>query len=269
MCLNNCASRLFGAFIGLLMSLQVMATPDYAREERWANEVIPGLIVGEPVYLTQKNQHRFLGIYANHENARMGIVLVHGMGLHPDWGFISTLRQKLYDSGHTTLSIQMPVLAADAEYTAYPAVFPEAAERLQLAVAYLKRNGYKHIAIVSHSNGSRMTRTYMMDNPTDVIAWAALSLTQGDTFDGIRAPILDLYGENDLPHVLSSVTKRKASLRNPASRQKHIPAANHFFNGHEETVVTEVKEFLDRMLIAQLNLSYMHAMAPLYCSSWE
>ena len=262
-------SRLFIALAGLMMAIQVMAAPDYAREERWAQEVIPGLIIGEPVYLTQKNQHRFLGLYSARKEAQMGIVIAHGMGLNPDWGMIGSLRQQLYDAGYATLSIQMPVLAADADYRAYTEVFPDAAERLQLAVAYLKQQGFKRIAIVSHSNGSRMTRVYMHTNPPDVIAWTALSLTQGDTFEGIQAPILDLYGENDLAHVLASVKQRKTSLQNPASQQKYIAGAGHFFADHEDAMIHEVKEFLDRRLIEHLNLSYVGKMAPLYCSSWE
>ena len=149
------------------------------------------------------------------------------------------------------------------------AVFPDAAERLQLAVAYLKQQGYKHIAIVSHSNGSRMARVYMRTNPPEVIAWAAISLTQGDTFAGIQAPVLDLYGENDLAHVLASVKQRQASLQNPASQQKYIAGADHFFTDHEDAMLNDVKEFLDRRLIEQLNRNYTGTMAPLYCSSWE
>ena len=262
-------SRLVIALAGWMMAIQVMAAPDYAREARWAEEVIPGLITGEPVYLTQKNQHQFLGLYSARQDAQMGIVIAHGMGLHPDWGIIGALRQQLFDAGYATFSIQMPVLAADAVYTAYPAVFPEAAERLQLAVAYLKQQGFKHIAIVSHSNGSRMTRVYMRTNPPDVIAWAAISLTQGDTFDGIQVPILDLYGENDLAHVLASVKQRKTSLQNPASQQKSIAEAGHFFVDHEDAMINVVKEFLDRRLIEELNRKYVGKMAPLYCSSWE
>ena len=56
---------------------------------------------------------------------------------------IGTLRQRLPDHGYTTLSIQMPILAVDAKPEAYVAHFPEAVERLQLAVAYLQSKGYK------------------------------------------------------------------------------------------------------------------------------
>ena len=222
------------------------AAPDYAREQRWADEITPAIIVGDSILLTQKNQHQFLGIYAQADNASTGLVIVHGMGLHPDWGMISTLRQELFEYGYTTLSIQMPVLSADAGYELYPELFPEVVERLQIAVAFLKGEGYKRIAIVSHSNGSRMSRVYMARNPKDVNAWVALSLTQGDSFEGVNVPVLDLYGEKDLPHVLSATDKRQASLDgNVLSKQKVIADADHFFAGYEDKMVEVVRGFLD------------------------
>lgn len=236
-----------GVFLaGPVLADSVPISPDYTREQRWANEVIPGLIIGEPVYLTQKNSHKFLGLYAQADDATMGVVVVHGMGLHPDWGIISPLRQQLFDLGYSTFSIQMPVLSADASYKDYPGVFPEAAKRLQLAVAWLRQTGVRRICIVSHSNGSRMSRVFMVNKPADVSAWVAISLTQGDTFAGVKVPVLDVYGENDLPHVLSSTVKRKNSfIVTSASKQIVIPNADHFFNGHEQSLVTIVKDYLD------------------------
>jgi len=239
----------FGLLITALLATTApsFAAPDYEREQRWANEITPFIVVGDPVYFTQKNRHRFLGLYIEEEKANMALVIVHGMGIHPDWGMVGTLRQRLAEEGYATLSIQMPVLAADAEPKAYPAIFPDAAERLQLAVAWLKTKGYSRIAIVSHSNGTRMSRVYMVNNPPDVIAWASLSMTQGDTYEGVKVPILDLYGENDLSHVLAAAAKRKASLSNAASKQKVISDANHFFTDQEEAMVTAVREFLDKI----------------------
>jgi len=232
----------------LLIPVLALAAPDYPREKRWAEEIIEGLLVGQPIYLSQQNSHRFLGLHAEVKQAKMGVVVVHGMGLHPDWGVISTLRQRLFDLGYTTLSIQMPVLAADASPKEYSAVFPEAAERLQLAVNYLKKKGHRHIAIVSHSNGSRMSRVYMSNNPPDVTAWVALSLTQGETFDGINTPILDLYGEHDLPHVLSSTAARKTSIKSTAaSKQMVIPDTDHFYSDHEEIVIKAINQFLSQL----------------------
>ena len=160
----------------LVVSVSAFAASDYVREKNWADEITPGIVVGDPVYLEQKNRHKFLGIYTEAANARMGLVVVHGGGIHPDWGMVGTLRQRLPDHGYATLSIQMPVLAADANPEAYAAHFPEAVERLQRAVAYLKGKGHKRIALVSHSMGSRMSHAYMTRNPAEVSAWAALSM---------------------------------------------------------------------------------------------
>lgn len=237
-------------FLSLVVSASAFAAPDYAREKRWADEVTPGIVVGDPVYLEQKNRHKFLGIYTEAANARMGLVVVHGIGIHPDWGMIGTLRQRLPDHGYATLSIQMPILAVDAKPEAYPATFPEAVERLQRAVTYLKSKGYKRIALVSHSMGSRMSHGYMIRNPADVSAWAALGTGTGPgpviTYDGINAPVLDLYGANELPRVLEGAAERKASLKDKAlSKQVVVPDTDHFFANHEDAMVKAVKDFLD------------------------
>lgn len=232
----------------LVLSLMLVCgklwAADYAREQRWADELLPGVLVGEEVYLQQRNQHRFLGLLAEADKASIALIVVHGMGIHPDWGMVSTLRQSLFEQGYTTLSIQMPVLAADASPQAYPALFPEAAERLTLAVQFLRQRGYRNVVIVSHSQGSRMTRYYMEQRPGEVAGWAAISLTQGDTFAGINTPILDLYADGDLPHVLDSVAVRRSSLANAYSRQQVITGTDHFFAGREAAMVLAVKDFL-------------------------
>lgn len=93
-------THLIWLVLGLLLSTPVaFAAPDYEREKRWHDEVAPNIVTGEPVYLTQKNRHKFLGIYTRAENARMGLVVVHGMGIHPDWGMVNTLREGLAEQG--------------------------------------------------------------------------------------------------------------------------------------------------------------------------
>lgn len=236
----------FLLFLFLLCSQFAFAGADYAREKKWADEITPGIVVGDPIYIEQKNKHQFLALYTEAANARTGLVVVHGLGIHPDWGMVGILRSQLADQGYTTLSIQMPILAVDAEDSAYPPTFPEAAERLQLAVKYLKGKGYQKIVIVSHSMGSRMSHYYMRQNPPDVAAWAALGLASSDTFRGIKVPVLDLYGANDFPSVLAGAKKRLASLKtNPASKQVVIPNTDHFFANHEDAMVKAVKAFLD------------------------
>lgn len=230
----------------LFISSPAFAASDYAREKRWADEITPTVVVGDPVYIEQKNKHKFLGLYTEAPGAKMGVVIVHGSGIHPDWGLIGTLRQRLADQGYTTFSIQMPVLEDKHRGDAYLPTFPEAAERLQLAVAYLKSKGYKRVALVTHSMGARMSHAYMLKNPPEVDGWVAMGIPKTDGYQGIKAPVLDLYAANDLEVVLAGAAKRKASLKGKAgSKQVVIPDTDHFFAGHEGEMIKAVKEYLD------------------------
>jgi predicted alpha/beta-hydrolase family hydrolase len=225
------------------------AGADYAREKKWADEVVPGVVVGDPVYLqTPRGHHKFLTLFTPVAGTDKAAIIVHGMGIHPDWGMVGTLRTELADRGITTLSIQMPVLAADAKGEAYPPTFPEAAERIGEAVAFLKAKGYSQIAIVSHSMGSRMSHVYLAGHPDPAVkAWASLGLSFDD-YAGLKLPILDLYGDNDLPTVLTNVAKRKQTLTAEPSKQAAIAHADHFYSGHEAEMVAAVADFLNATL---------------------
>jgi pimeloyl-ACP methyl ester carboxylesterase len=224
------------------------AVADYAREKKWAEEVLPGLVVGDPVYLqTPRGHHKFLTLFTPADTGKAAIV-VHGMGIHPDWGMVGTLRTELADRGFATLSIQMPILAADAQSDAYPPTFPEAAERLAEAVAFLKAKGYTRLAVVSHSMGSRMSLTYFAGKPDPAVkSWASLG-PSFDAYAGLKLPILDLYGDNDLPPVLANAAKRKKSLANKDSRQVVLAHTDHFFTGHEASMVAAVSDFFNATL---------------------
>lgn len=238
------------AFLMWLLPVAALAASDYAREKSWADEITPGIVVGDPLYLTQKNGHKFLGVYTEATAAKAGVVVVHGMGIHPDWGMIGTLRQQLPDHGYATLSVQMPVLAATAKPDDYTPHFPEAVERLKLAVDHLKAKGHQRIAIVSHSLGSRMVHAYLSQGASGVGAWAALGMPAARgapvTYERVTVPVLDLYGSNDEPPVLAGAGARKKSLGVPGSAQVVIPGANHFFNGREDAMVKAVVGFLEK-----------------------
>lgn len=223
---------------------------DYVREKKWADEITPGIVVGEPVYLEEKTGHRFLTIYTEALSAKAGLVIVHGMGIHPDWGLIGVLRSDLADKDYTTLSVQMPVLASEAKPEDYPATFGEASERLKVAVDFLQAKGYKKIAIVSHSMGSRMTHHYLTRHPdAQVSAWVSIGMGEGDDYKQMKLPVLDLYGENDSPTVLKNAKKRAASIKErTGSLQIIAPKADHFFNDQHAELVGYVKDFLDKLL---------------------
>lgn len=238
----------------LMMSLVVASqffvsasfASDYEREKKWADEVVPGLVVGDAVYLKQANKHEFLTLYTPTKDAKSAVVVVHGIGIHPDWGLISTLRTELADRGYTTLSVQMPILHNDAKGSDYLPTFPEASERLKLAVDFLKGKGYSSIAIVSHSLGSHMSYIYLAGKPDAVVkAWVTLGISANENFGVLKLPVFDLYGEKDLPAVLTNAEARKKALDGKAgSRQQVIHGANHFFSDHEPEMVKAVTEYL-------------------------
>ncbi len=221
--------------------------PDYAREKRWADEITPAILVGDPVYLALPAGHKFLALHATHPKPRAGVIVVHGMGVHPDWNLINALRSQLAEQEYTTLSVQMPVLAADAKGEAYPALFPEAATRLQAAVDFLKAKGHRKIALVSHSMGARMANHFLASGGV-VDAWVAVGISSGiyDQPQRLTMPVFDVYGEKDFPAVLKLAPARAAAIqRVRGSGQMSVAGADHYFNGSEAQLVRQIKRFLD------------------------
>lgn len=245
-------------FARLAWLLAVAALPalaqDYAREQRWANEVVPGLVVGDAVWLETSAGRKYLAIHAPAAKPRGAVVIVHGLGVHPDHGVIGVLRTKLTDLGWTTLSIQMPVQASEARSEAYyPALFPEALDRLARAGAWLADRGEKRVALVSHSLGSWMANEYFDANPVSPFAaWACLGLTGGyslSTWFSPR-PILDVYGENDLEPSVGAAWRRRLTLASaPAgSRQVMIAGADHFYAGKADELARTIDAWLGEVL---------------------
>lgn len=240
-------------FIVLLLTLISYAhATDYAREKRWADEIAPGIVVGDPLYLPLAGERRFLALFTEASAPKGAVIVVHGSGLHPDWGLNGVLRVRLADEGYTTLSIQMPVLGAQAEHEEYVRTFPEAAQRINAAVRFLQSKGYGKIALVSHSMGARMSNFYLGANPgAPLFAWAALGISSGvfEPLGKLGFPVLDLYGEQGFPQVLANAGKRAETLKRfKGSAQIMVAGADHFFNGKEEEMVKNVRAFLDRAL---------------------
>lgn len=230
------------------------AAQDYAREKRWADEVVPGLVVGDAVWLETSTGRKFLGIHAPAAKPKGALVIVHGIGVHPDHSLIGTLRGKLTDLGWTTLSIQMPVAAADARPEAYyPALFPEAIDRIARAAAWLAGRQSGPIAIVSHSMGAWMTNAYFDETAASPYqAWVCIGITGGfslATWFSPR-PILDVYGEQDHANAVGAAWRRRitVALAAEGSRQVVMPGANHFHHGREDALAREIDGWLAAVL---------------------
>ncbi len=221
---------------------------DYEREKRWSDEIVPGLVVGDAVWLDGPGGRKFLGLLTETRNAAAAVLLVHGVGVHPDHGVIGALRTSLADAGYTTLSIQMPVQKADAALADYyPAVFPNGLERIRSASRWLGGKGIGGIVLLSHSMGSWMSNVYYEETPAaPFVAWVSMGLTGGyASLRNVKVPVLDVYGENDLPSVLRADWRRRMTISSIAgSRQARIAGADHFYAGKEKELSSLIDEFI-------------------------
>lgn len=248
--------------VSLLCLLAVLHTPvaasssDIAKERRWAEQVEDGLLDGDVIWLDDGSGHEFLGILTegNPETGR-AVVLMHGIGVHPNWpDVIYPLRAGLLEEEITSLSIQMPILANEADAAEYARLFAEVPGRIDAAITALQEAGYGSVTLVAHSMGAAMAVYYQAQVPANRIdSLVIIGMSPGldgqvniDRLRQLKLPVLDLYGEADLPAVLSSAAQRAAAGEAAESdyRQQRVAAANHFFQGQESALVQSVLEWL-------------------------
>ena len=221
---------------------------DYAREARLAQEIVPAIVVGDAVYLATARQPRVLALYTDAASpaiAKAAVIVVHGVGVHPDWALINGLRTGLAEAGMSTLSVQMPVLSADAPREQYATLFPEANGRLAAAVAYLRERGMERMAIVSHSMGASMADAYLsFPSAVRLVAWVPVGML--NAFGSRPAmPVLDVIAERDFAQVLDVAPKRAATLpRDACSKQLVIAGTDHYMENRQKELVAAIVPFL-------------------------
>jgi len=236
------------------------AQPDYQREARLASQIVDMILDGEPLWLNA-NEHEFLSIYTEADEARAAVVLLHGRGFHPDWAdAINPLRVGLAENGYSTLSLQMPVLEKDAKYYDYEPIFGFAHARIEAGIRYLREQGYRKVILLAHSCGVHMAMDWVRQKGDDRID-AYIGLGMGATDYGqpmrqdfplsqMQVAVLDLYGADEFPAVLRGAPKREAMLAtagHPQSRQQLLPQADHYFTDQGDALVTAVSEWLDHL----------------------
>jgi len=226
---------------------------DYAREKRWADEIVPTLVIGDAVYLEQAKSkepnHKFLALWTPAPDAKTAIVLVHGVGVHPDHGIIGALRVKLNDAGYSTLAIQMPVQASEAKVEDYyPTVFAEAEDRIAVASRWLHDRSYANVVLLSHSMGAWMANEYLLHAMTvPYAAWVCMGITGRITSPtAISVPTLDMYGEHDLDNARRAAPWRRfmKAFMKEGSEQVEIAGADHSYTGEENEAAAAIVRFL-------------------------
>jgi pimeloyl-ACP methyl ester carboxylesterase len=244
---------LAAALLGLLSLAASAQQPDYEREKRWADQILPAVLVGEPVWIKQKNGHEFLALYTPADKPRGAVIIGHGRGWNPDFELYSALRTKIAEAGYTTLAIQLPVLGPGAKVGDYIPVYPDGAERYELSARYLLEKGYQNVGIVSHSLGATMANQYLIRaDKVPVKAWVFIGIINGlEEMFRIKIPVLDVFGGKDWEITQVGAYERKKQIdKVPGSQQVIVPDALHFFEGKEDELVGVVVNFLDQVFHA-------------------
>ena len=236
------------------ISLSLQAT-DVQREQRWIDQTIDSILDGEPVFLNA-DDHRFFSIYTPSESASAnGAIILHGTGFHPDYEqVVQPLRVDLTTHGWNTLSIQLPLLDAEADYEDYVSVYPEVPPRIDAAIQYLQTQGSSNLVIVAHSQGATMASYFIANSKHQLRALVAIGMSaqhlqpeinSAESLKKIDIPVLDLFGSKDFPAVLRTAEQRAdAGAHNPGYSQQVIAGAYHFFDFREDELLAAVSDWL-------------------------
>jgi hypothetical protein len=223
-------------------------SPDYVREQRLAEQVAPSVMVGDPVWLDAPDRARVMALYTPAQGVPIGAaVVVHGLGVQPDFGVIGELRGALAERGVATLSVQMPVLGADALPAEYTALFPIAGDRIDVAVRWLAAKERRPVAIVAHSLGAAMVNAWLA-RPQHAPISAFVAIGMGVPFAATTLPpVLDIVAERDLAPVRANAPLRALALGTATcSATLKVAGADHYLVGHGADLADAIAPFLAR-----------------------
>ncbi len=252
-------------FTVLLLLPSIASASDLAREKRMAEEIVDTILDGDAVFLKTDN-HEFLAIYTEADDAKGVAIILHGRGFHPDWSdTVNPLRVGLVESGWSTLSVQMPVLEKQAKYYDYVPLFPAAAARIDAAISYVRKQIINNkqdnkVVLIAHSCGAHMAMSWVESDPSESID-AYIGLGMGATdykqpmkgsfpLEKIKVPVFDVYAENDYPAVIKMAAKRLLLINkagNKKSDQAVIKEADHYYVDKGDELTQVISQWLEKL----------------------
>ncbi len=234
---------------------------NHSYEKRIGKQLAEGLPVTEIVRL-QSAIGEFLSLYRGYgtEKPRGAVIILHGMGGHPDWPeIVNPLRTTLPASGWATLSVQLPVLSPADSIADYGLTMGEATQRIEAAVQQLQDWRFLNIVVIGYSFGAATAaQALSTDNINkNVNAFVGISM-QAPQFlsprlkllkqlQSISIPVLDIYGSRDTIEVLNEADDRRLAARkngNAAYRQIIVEGADHYFTGLEDVLIKRIQGWL-------------------------
>ena len=250
--------------------LAAEGSKEMSREQQIAEKLAQTADADEIISL-KASGGRFIGLYKRAKSSEINtgevhgvVILVHGMGAHPDWpDVISPLRMQLTEYGWSTLSIQMPILSPEEPIAEYGKTLRIANSRIQAAVDYLHEWEIEPIILLGYSFGAAQAANYLATNkPEDIKAFISVSMLAQKfikpgldvyKFIGeIAIPILDIYGEEDLEDVRRGIDDRRLAANkngNSGFQQIELQSSGHHYLGFEDALVEQIQIWLQNILL--------------------
>ena len=250
----------FLAFIIAFLFYTNALAMDIEREKRIEEQTLEALFTGEPFYLSI-GESEFLTLETENTGDRKGaVILLHGRGLGADSEtVVGPLREALADDGWHTLSLQMPVLEKGAKYYDYVEIFDAAHPRIEASISHLQGKGISPIVLLAHSCGVHMSMDWIRHNEFSAInAYVGLGMGATDykqpmrepfPFEKMNIPILDVYGSEDYPAVVTKADQRLQAFQNShdLSAQVTVEQADHEFTDQNDSLIETVTQWLDKL----------------------
>lgn len=245
-----------------MIAVDVSANSDTEREKLIADKLIEQQHAGEAIWLGD-DKTEFLGLFTETFlfQRQDAILLLHGMGAHPDWPeVISPLRWGLPVYQLPVLSIQLPILSPDSPVSNYGNTTQEASRRISIAVDYLHELGFNRVILVGYSFGAALGAYYLAHKKNHkVSAFVSISILARKFLDPtlnikfllskINIPILDVYAADDHEEVIKAVADRRLAAHksgNGTFRQYELPGTNHIYREHTDHLIKVIVEWIEQ-----------------------
>ena len=204
------------------------------------------------------------GAYTVAPNAVGTVVILHGCDYKPEAedNIVHALQDGLPKEGWNTLSLELPNLSTSSSYKDLDAIMPDAAARLESAIAMAKEKSQTPVVLFAHSCGAQIALAWMEVKGADSIdgyigLGAGIMNASAENANHLRLPLekikspqLDIYGTADNEAVLKTAPERLSYINraaNPASRQKKIEGADHNLTGKGKELTTIVAKWLNEL----------------------
>jgi dienelactone hydrolase len=246
----------------LALTANMALAANLIQEQRISAQLVRPDVKGEARWLNAGDE-RFLAIFIKSDaEKRLGAaLLLHEAGDHADWPeVIGPLRRDLAQRGWDSLSLQLPRPIDPLSKVDRQAATDQAAGRIQAALDLFAAEQTENLVLLGHGLGAEMALAYVAGNPAEQVrGLVAIGLAAGDggdddpvlqTIARLQRPMLDLYGDRDLPQVLASAQARRSAAKRAQQRlyrQDRIMGADHHFMGLQQSLLRRVGSWMRRM----------------------